>query len=145
RNAKEDAVIDAIIEDAAMDIPEAMVDTTKRQMIEEFAQRIQSQGISFDQYMQFTGMTADKLLEQVTPQAERRIKSRLVLEAVAKAENLTATEEDFEAEVKEMAENYKMEAADIKTNLGEEGRKQLMEEIAVKKAVDFVVDNAKEK
>ena len=95
--------------------------------------------------MQFTGMTADKLLAQVTPQAERRIKSRLVLEAVAKAENLTATEEDFEAEVKEMAENYKMEAADIKTNLGEEGRKQLMEEIAVKKAVDFVVDNAKEK
>ncbi|MDY4126183.1 MAG: trigger factor [Lachnospiraceae bacterium] len=145
RNAKEDAVIDAIIEDAAMDIPEAMVDTTKRQMIEEFAQRIQSQGISFDQYMQFTGMTADKLLEQVAPQAERRIKSRLVLEAVAKAENLTATEEDFEAEVNEMAENYKMEAADIKTNLGEEGKKQLMEEIAVKKAVDFVVDNAKEK
>lgn len=144
KNAKEDAVIKAIIEDSKMDIPEAMKETQKRQMIEEFAQRIQSQGLNFSQYMQFTGMTADKLMEQVEPQAMDRIQSRLVLEAVAKAEGLEATEEDFDKKVDELVESYKMEKDKVIEMIGEEGKKQLMEDIAVSKAVDFVTENAKE-
>ena len=145
KNAKEDAVIAAIIEDAKMDIPEAMIETQKRQMIEDFAQRIQSQGLSFDQYMQFTGMTPDSLLEQVAPQAEQRIKSRLVLEAVAAAEKLEATDADIDAEIAKMAEEYKMEVDKVKELLGDEGKKQMAEDLAVNKAVEFVVENAKEK
>ena len=145
KNAKEDAVVDAIIADAKMDIPEAMIETQKRQMVDEFAQRIQSQGLSFEQYMQFTGMTADSLLEQVAPQAEKRIKSRLVLEAIAKAENIVPTEEDFEAEVAKMAEQYQMEADKVKEALGETGKKQVLDDLAVSKAVELVVENAKEK
>ena len=144
KNAKEDAVIKAIIEDSKMEIPEAMKDTQKRQMIEEFAQRIQSQGLSFDQYMQFTGMTADKLLEQVEPQVMDRIQSRLVLEAVAKAEGIVASEEDFDKKVEELMDSYKMEKDKVLEMLGEEGKKQMMEDIAVTKAVEFVTENAKE-
>ena len=145
KNAKEDAVIDAIIEDAKMDIPEAMVETTQRQMIQEFAQNIQMQGLSMEQYFQFTGLTAEAMMGQVKPQAEKRIKSRLVLEAVVKAENIVATEEDFDNEIAKMAEMYKMEADKVKESIGEEGKKQLMEDLAVSKAVEFVVNEAKEK
>ncbi len=145
KNAKEDAVIEALIADAKMEIPDAMVDTQQRQMVEDFAQRIQSQGISMEQYMQFTGLTPQALLEQVKPQALKRIQSRLVLEAVVKAEGITATEEDFEAEVAKMAESYKMEADKVKELLGENGKKQIMEDLCVTKAVTFVTENAKEK
>ena len=145
KNAKEDAVIEAIIEDAKMDIPEAMVETTQRQMIQEFAQNIQMQGLSMEQYFQFTGLTAEAMMEQVKPQAEKRIKSRLVLEAVVKAENIVATEEDFDNEIARMAEMYKMEADKVKESIGEEGKKQFMEDLAVSKAVEFVVNEAKEK
>lgn len=145
KNAKEDAVVDAIIENASMDIPDAMIETQQRQMIQEFAQNIQAQGLSIDQYFQFTGLTAEKMMEQVKPQAEKRIKSRLVLEAVAKAENIVASEEDFDNEVAKMAEMYKMESDKIKESIGEEGKKQLMEDLAVSKAAEFVVNEAKEK
>lgn len=145
KNAKEDAVVDAIIENASMDIPDAMVETQQRQMIQEFAQNIQAQGLSIDQYFQFTGLTAEKMMEQVKPQAEKRIKSRLVLEAVAKAENIVASDEDFDNEVAKMAEMYKMESDKIKESIGEEGKKQLMEDLAVSKAAEFVVNEAKEK
>ncbi len=144
KNAKEDAVIDAIIEDAKMEIPDAMVETQQRQLLQDYAQRMQAQGISMEQYMQFTGLTSQALMEQVKPQALKRIQSRLVLEAVVAAENLTATEEDFEEEVKTMAEIYQMEADKVKELLGENGRKQVLDDICVKKAVEFVVDNAKE-
>ncbi|MCR5399690.1 MAG: trigger factor [Lachnospiraceae bacterium] len=144
KNAKEDAVIQAIIDDAKMDIPEAMLETQKRQLAEEFAQRIQAQGLSFEQYMQFTGMTAEAFLEQVAPQAKQRIESRLVLEAVAAAEGLEATEEDFDKEVDKLVESYKMEKDKVLEMIGEEAKKQMMEDIVVSKAVDFVVENAKE-
>ena len=101
-------------------------------------------GLSVEQYFQFTGLNHDKLLEQVKPQAEQKIKSRLVLEAVVKAENIAATEEDFEKEIASMAEAYKMEADKVKEMLGEGGKEQIMEDIAINKAVEFVVDNAKE-
>ena len=145
KNAKEDAVIEAIIADAKMDIPDAMVETQQRQMIQEFAQNIQMQGLSIEQYFQFTGLTADKMMDQVKPQAEKRIKSRLVLEAVVKAENIAATDEDFDKEVERMAEMYQMEADKVKETLGEEGKKQIMEDLAISKAVEFVVNEAKEK
>ena len=144
KNIKEDAAIEAVIADAKMDIPDAMLDTQQRQMVQEYAQRLQSQGISMEQYMQFTGTTTQMLLEQVKPQALKRIQSRLVLEAVAAAENLSATEEEYEEEIKVMGEAYQMEPDKVKELLGESGVKQVMDDLAVRKAVDFVVENAKE-
>lgn len=144
KSIKEDVVIDAIIADAKMDIPDAMLDTQQRQMVQDYAQRLQAQGISMEQYMQFTGTTAQMLLEQVKPQALKRIQSRLVLEAVAAAENLTASEEEYEEEIKTMGEAYQMEPDKVKELLGENGRKQVLDDLAVRKAVDFVVENAKE-
>lgn len=145
REAKEAAVIDAIIADSDMDIPEAMVTTQQKQMIDEFAQRIQMQGLTMEQYLQFTGASLDKMMEQVKPQAETRIKSRLVLEAVAAKEGIEATEEDYEEEIKTMAEVYQMEPDKIKEMLPEKSVKGIKEDIAVKKAAEFVVNNAKAK
>lgn len=145
KNEKEDAVITAVIENAQMEIPEAMVETQQRQIVDEFAQRLQMQGLSMEQYFQFTGLSYQHMLEQVKPQAERKIKSRLVLEAVVAAENIAATEEDYEEEIKRMAEGYRMEADKIKELMGEQGKKQIMEDLAVRKAAEFVVSEAKEK
>lgn len=145
KDAKEEAAIEAVIADAGMDIPDAMLETQQRQMVQDYAQRLQSQGLSMEQYMQFTGMTPQMLLEQVKPQALKRIQSRLVLEAVAAAENVEASEEDFEEEIRKMGESYKMEADKVKELLGEEGKKQVLQDIRVRKAADFVVENAKEK
>lgn len=141
--AKEEAVIDAVIEDAKMDIPDAMVETEQRQIIEEFSQRMRMQGLTMEQYMQFTGMTPQALMDQTKPQALKRIQSRLVLEAVAKAEDLKASEEDYAAEIKDMSEKYQMEEDKIKEMLGEKGKKQVEEDLAIRKSVDFLVDNAK--
>lgn len=145
KNAKEDAVIDAVIANAQMEIPEAMVETQQRQLVDDFAQRLQMQGLSLEQYFQFTGLDHDKMLEQVKPQAERKIKSRLVLEAVAAAENIEASDDDYEAEVKRMAEMYQMEADKVKEVMGEQGKKQIMEDLAVRKAAEFVVNESREK
>ena len=144
KDAKEEAVIEAIIADAKMDIPEAMLDTQQRQMVQEYAQRLQAQGLSMEQYLQFTGTTTQMLLEQVKPQALKRIQSRLVMEAVAAAENLKPSEEDIEEEIKTMGEAYRMEIDKVKELLGENGMKQVAEDLAVRMAVDFVVENAKE-
>lgn len=145
KDAKEAAVIEEIVKDSEMEIPEAMLATQQRQMVDEFAQRIQMQGLSIDQYFQFTGSSYEQMLEQVKPQAEKRIQSRLVLEAVAKAENITATDEDYEDELKVMAEAYQMEVEKVKELLPEKSVAQIKEDIAVKKAAEFVVENAKEK
>ena len=145
KDAKEAAVIEAIVKDSDMEIPEAMLATQQRQMVDEFAQRIQMQGLSIDQYFQFTGSSYEQMIEQVKPQAEKRIQSRLVLEAVAKAENITATEEDYEEELKVMAEAYQMEVEKVKELLPEKSDAQIKEDIAVRKAAEFVVENAKEK
>nr|WP_305134894.1 trigger factor [uncultured Acetatifactor sp.] len=141
---KEDAVVDAIIADAKMDIPEAMIETQQRQMVQDYAQRMQSQGISMEQYMQFTGMTGDMLLEQVKPQVMKKIQSRLVLEAVAAAEDIQVTEEEIEEELKTMGEAYQMEPEKVEELLGENGREQVKGDIRVRKAADFVVENAVE-
>ncbi|MCM1025596.1 MAG: trigger factor [Roseburia sp.] len=144
KNAREEAVIQAIIDDAKMDIPEAMIETQQRQIVQDYAQRLQSQGISMDQYMKFTGLTVEALLEQVKPQAVSRIQSRLVLEAVVAAEGITASEEEFQEEAKTMGEAYQMDADKVLEVLGENGKKQVLEDICIKKAVEFVVENAKE-
>jgi trigger factor len=145
KNEKEDKVVDAIIADAKMDIPDAMLTTQQRQMSDEFAQRIQMQGISLDQYFQFTGLTKEAFLEQLKPQALKRIQSRLVLEAVAKAENLEVSEEEYKAEIKKMAESYRMEEDKLTEMIGEFEAKSIKEDLCVRKAADFVVDNAVEK
>ncbi len=147
KNAKEEAVIDAIIADASMDIPEAMLETQQRQIVQDFAQRLQMQGLSLEQYFQFTGLDSAKMLEQVKPQAERKIKSRLVLEAIVAAENIQASDEDYEEELKRMGEVYNMEVDKVKEMLGDNEKAigQIKEDLAITKAVEFVVKEAKEK
>lgn len=145
KNKKEAEVIDKIIENAKMDIPSAMVDTQVRQMAEDFSRRLQQQGLSVEQYFQFTGLTADKLFADMQPEAEKRIKSRLVLEAIVKAENIEVSDEEYESELNKMAESYGMEVDKIKEFMGEYEQKQIREDIAVQKAVDLVVAEAVEK
>ena len=144
KRAKEDTVIEKIIENAQMDIPEAMIDTQARQLVDEFAQRIQAQGLSFEQYLQFTGMTLDTALEQMKPNAVKRIQSRLVLEAVVKAENIEVSEEDVKAEIAKMAETYKMDADKLAEIMSDEEKKQIQMDMAIEKAVELVTEAAKE-
>ena len=141
---KEDEAVKAVIEDSEMELPEAMIETQQRQIVNDFAQRLQMQGLSMEQYLQYTGSSVEKMMEQVKPQAEERIKSRLVLEAVAAAEKLEATDEEFEAELKKMADQYKMEVEKIKGMMSEKEQKQIRDDLAVQKAADFVVENSKE-
>lgn len=144
KNAKEEAAIQAVVEASEMEIPEPMLESQQRQMVDEFAQRITMQGLSMEQYFQFTGTNYQKMVEQVKPQALERIKSRLVLEAVVKAENIEVTQEDYEKELETMAEVYQMEIAKVKDLMGEREKKNIMQDLAVRKAAEFITDNAKE-
>ena len=144
KSARENEAVEAAVKASEMEIPEAMLETQQRQMVDEFAQRITMQGMSMEQYMQFTGATYEKMIEQVKPQAEERIKSRLVLEAIAKAENIVATEEDYDEEMKTMAEVYQMEIDKVKELMGEREKKNIMQDLAVRKAAEFVAENAVE-
>ena len=121
-----------------------MLDTKKRQMVQDFAQNMRQQCLTLEQYFQFTGLTAEKMLEQVEPQAKKSIESRLVLENIVKAEKIEASEEDFENELKRIAEAYKMEVDKVKEMIDDNAKKQILEDLAVQKAVEFVVSNAKE-
>ena len=145
KRAQEDQAVDAIIASSEMDIPEAMLDTEARQMLDSFAQRLQQQGLNMEQYMQFTGMTADKMLDEMRPQAEKRIKTRLVLEAIAKAENIEISDEKLDEEIAKMAEAYQMEADKLKEFMGDREKEQMKEDMAVQEAITFVVENAVEK
>ena len=139
----ENHVVDKVVENATMDIPEPMIDSQVNNMVNDYARRMQSQGLSLEQYMQFTGMTIDTLKEQMKPQAVKRIQTRLVLEAIVKAENITVSDEAVEKETADMAESYKMEVAQIKEYMGENGIEQMKEDLAVQEAVDFLVAEAK--
>ncbi|MBQ5559826.1 MAG: trigger factor [Lachnospiraceae bacterium] len=143
--AKEEAVVDKIIEEAEMDIPDPMVDTQVRQMAEDFARRIRMQGLSIEQYFQFTGMTPEAFLEQMKPQALKRIQSRLVLEAVVASEKIEVSDVDIEEELKKMAEAYNMELDKVKEMITDDQKKQLADDLAVQKAAEFVTENAVEK
>lgn len=141
---KEDAVIEKIIENAKMELPDPMVDSQVRQMTEDFARRISQQGLSIEQYFQYTGLTAEAMLEQMRPQAVKRIQSRLVLEAVAEKENFEVTDGDLDKEITEMASAYQMEVDKIKELLTDADKDNMKKDIQVKKAVDFVTEQAKE-
>lgn len=143
--AKEDAVVDKIIEASTMEIPDAMVDTQTRQMAEEYAQRLQMQGLSLEQYFKFTGMNANSFMENLKPQALKRIQCRLVLEAVAKAENIEVSDEELEKEYETMAQSYRMEKEKLIELISEKEKEQIKMDIAVQKAVDIVRDAAEEK
>ena len=140
----EAAAVEAAVANAEMDIPDAMVDGQVRQMANDFARRIQSQGLTVDQYFQFTGMTAEKLMDQMKPEALKRIKNSLVLEAIAAKENFEIAEEKIEEELKKMSEAYKMEVDKIKEALGESGLDQMKADLKIQAAVDFIRDKAKE-
>lgn len=144
KGKKEDAIIEKIIEGAAMDLPTPMIDTQVNRMAEDFAQRIQSQGLSVDQYFQFTGMNKETFLAQMKPQAEKRIQSRLVLEAIAKEEDIQISDEAVEAEITSMAESYKMEVDKLKELISDNEEEQMKSDLAVQEAVKLVVDAAKE-
>jgi len=144
KRMKEDEVVDKIIENTTMDIPEPMVDAQVGQMAEDFSQRIKQQGLSIEQYFQFTGMDTKKFMESLRPQAVKRIQSRLILEAIVKAENIVVSDEEVEKELNEMASSYQMEIEKLKEYMGEKEKEQIVLDIAVQKAVDFVVEAAQE-
>lgn len=141
---KEDQAVEKAVANATMEIPEAMIDTQVNQMAQDFAQRIQQQGLSMEQYFQFTGMTAESMMEELRPQAVKRIETRLVLEAIAKAENIEITDERIDEELAKMAEAYKMEVEKLKEFMGENEKEQMKMDLAVQDAVTFLVDNAVE-
>ena len=144
KTAKENEIVDKIIENATMDIPEPMIEAHVGQMADDFAQRIQFQGLTVEQYFQFTGMDSKKFLESLRPQALKRIQSRLVLEAIVKAENIEVTEEELEKELTEMATMYKMDIEKLKEMIGDKEEENIKTDIAVQKAVDFVLVESKE-
>ena len=144
KRAKEDAAVDAAIEKASMEIPDAMLDTQVSNMIEDFARRIQSQGLTMEQYLQFTGMTPAALQEQMKPQALKRIQSRLVLEKIAEVENIQISDEKLDEEIAQMAEMYKMEVEKLKEVLGDAEKEQMKKDMAVQEAVTLITEAAVE-
>ena len=144
RTAKENAAVDKAIENAQMDIPDLMIQTQCRQMMDDFARRMQQQGLSMDQYFQFTGQSMDKMMEDMKPQALKRIQTRLVLEKIAEVENIQPTEDEVNEEISKMAEMYKMEADKLKDLIGENEMEQMKKDMAVQKAVTLVADAAVE-
>ena len=142
KTAAENELVEKAIDNASFELPAPMVETQARQMVEEFAQRIQYQGMTMQQYLQYTGMTAQTMTDQMKPQAEKRISTRLVLEAIAAAENIEVSDEEVEKELSDMAASYQMEVDKVKEYMGEEGLKSIREDLAVQKAVDVLYENA---
>ena len=145
KRTKEDEAIKKIIDKSTMELPEAMIETQCENMINEFAQRIAQSGLSMEQYMQFSGMTIDGLKEQVRPEAETRIKSSLVLEQIAKDENIEVSEDEINAEIEKMAAQYGMEADKLKEYLGDAEKESIKRDLSVTKAVDLIMENVKER
>ena len=144
KRAKENKVVELAVANASMDIPDAMVNEQVRRMAEDFSRRLQSQGLTMEQYMQFTGMTADKLLEQMRPEALKRIQNSLVLEAIAKAENIQVSEERLDEEYAKMAQQYKMEVEKIKEIMDSYAKEQMKNDLAIQAAVEMITEAAKE-
>ena len=136
--------MDKAVENASMEIPEAMIKTQVNQMVDDFSRRMQAQGLSMEQYFQFTGMTIDKLLEEMKPQALKRIQTRLVLEKIAEVENIQPSEERVEEEIGKMAEMYKMEKDKLRELIGDIELEQMKKDMAVQDAVTYIADAAKE-
>lgn len=145
KEKQEDDVVEQAVKNAQYELPEAMVETQVSQMAEDFARRIKNQGLSMEQYFQFTGLSAEKLLEDMRPQAVKSIETRLVLEAIVKAENIEVSDARFDEEVQKMAEMYRMDADKMKETMGDREKARIKEDIAVQEAITFLVDNAVEK
>lgn len=145
RRTKEDEAIEKIVDDAKMDIPEAMIDNQVNSMINDFANNMMQQGLSMEQYMQFTGMTMDKFKDQVRPDAIKRIQSSLVLEQIAKEENIEVSDADVEAEIEKMATSYGMDVEQLKGYVQDAEKESMKKDIAVQKAVELIMDNVKER
>ena len=141
--ANENAVIGKVVENAQIELPEPMVETQVEQMIDDYARRMQSQGLQLDQYMEYTGMTMDKLKEQFHPQAVRNLKTRLTLEKVVEAENIEVSEDAIDAEIKRMAEQYKVDFEKMKEFMTEDDKKNISMDLKIQEAVDFLVAEAK--
>ncbi len=144
KGAQEDEAIRRIIETSTMDIPEAMIETQCENMVSEFAQRIAQSGLSMEQYMQFSGLTVDQLKAQVRPEAETRIKSSLVLEEIAKVEEIVISDEEMDAHVEKMAAGYGMDAAKMKEMMSDSERESVRRDLAVTRAVELIMENVKE-
>lgn len=144
KREKENAVVEKVVENITVEIPEPMIEEQTQQMIQEFAGRLSGQGLSFEQYMQMTGMTPDALMGQMKPEAEKRIRTRLALEAIVKEEKIKATAKDIDKEIENMASMYQMEVDKVKEMIGDREKEQIAEDLAVQKAVDFIVKNAVE-
>ena len=145
KRKQEDQAVAKAVENASYEIPEAMIKTNISQMTDDFARRMQSQGLTMEQYFQFTGMTPEKFEEEMRPQAVKRIETRIVLEAVVKAENIEISDEKLAEEIQKLAESYKMEADKLKELMSDAEKKQMKEDMAVQEAVTFLVENAVEK
>lgn len=144
KREKENAVVEKVVENITVELPDPMVDEQTQQMIQEFAGRLSQQGLSFEQYMQMTGMTPEALMGQMKPEAEKRIRTRLALEAIVKEEDIKATAKEIEKEIENMASMYQMEVDKVKEMIGDNEKDQIAQDVAVQKAVDFVVKNAVE-
>ena len=144
RNKKEDEAVKALVEDSKIDIPQPMIDTEADQLIQGYDNRMRSQGLGLKQYMQYTGMTLDKLREDMKEQAKLNIESRLVLEAVADAEKIEISDEEIEKEIQNMADNYGMPLDSMKSLITDNERKSISTDLKIKKAVDIIVENTKE-
>ena len=144
KREKQNKAVDKAVANAQMEIPDAMVTEQVRRMADDFTRRIESQGISVEQYMQFTGMTADKMLEQMRPEALKRIQNSLVLEAIAKAEDIQISDERLDEEIGKMAEQYKMETEKLKELMGDYEKEQMKNDLAIQAAVELITDAAKE-
>ena len=142
-NENEHAVVQKVVENATMDIPEPMIELQIDKMVGDYASRMQSQGISLDQYMQFTGMTIEKLRDQMREQAVNNIKTRLVLEEIVKAEKIEVDEARMEEEFTKMAEQYNMEAEKIREHFANSDSDILKKDIAMQEAIDMLVAEAK--
>ena len=145
KRTKEDEAVQKIIDKSTMELPDAMIDTQVNSMINEFAQRMASQGLTLDQYMQFSGVTMDKLKEQVRPEAVTRIKSSLVLEQIAKEENIEISDDEVAEEIEKMAKAYGMEADKLKEYMGDSEKESMKRDLAIQKAVDLIMENVKER
>ncbi len=145
KTKKQNEAVDKAVENSKMDIPSAMIDTQVQRMVEDFSQRLQQQGLTIEQYFQYTGLTPDKIIGDMKPEAERRIKNSLVLTAVAKAENIEISDDEYEEELKKMAEAYHMEVDKIKELTGEEQAGQIKEDMKIQKAVELITNAAVEK
>lgn len=144
KRAKEDAAVEKAVANASMEIPDAMVKSQAAQMVDNFVRRLQAQGMSMEQYMQYTGQTLEQMQDQMKPQATKQIQTRLVLEKVAEVENIEASEEKIDGEIQEMAKMYNMEADKLKELLGDFEKEQMKKDLAVQEAVTFLADHAVE-